>query len=72
MSHARDDLISQNLSDSANWRRDIQLYARLVIYELIALVPAILLVVPYERHVSSVGALTLNVGLQHPESGKSG
>lgn len=44
-------LIGQNLSSSANWSRDIQLYARLVFYEMIALVPAILLVVPIETCV---------------------
>ena len=37
-----------------NWRRDVELYARLVIYELMALFPASIFVVPYETLRDSI------------------
>lgn len=45
---------TQTLSASENWRRDIVMYLRLLVYELVALIPASVLVIPYEVRPSMV------------------
>lgn len=73
LTHLRAEIQLQTFRGSSNWLSDISIYVRLILYELVALAPACVLVIPFEvamhthlhtahRACGQAHAYTLNEG----------